>query len=58
MNIPALLPSIDVNQTKLLFLVYSLQFLDKLTLSYASIMGLKKDVHMSGSQYSWASSIF
>lgn len=44
--------------SQLLFLIYSLQFLDKLTLSYASIMGLKEDIHMTGSEYSWASSMF
>ncbi len=42
----------NADSQQLLFLVYSLQFLNKLTLSYASVMGLKKDLHMCGSQYS------
>ncbi|OKL56349.1 hypothetical protein UA08_08535 [Talaromyces atroroseus] len=37
---------------------YMLQFLDKITLNNASIMGIKQDLHLTGSEYSWASSIF
>lgn len=37
---------------------YLFQFLDKAALGYTVIMGLKKDLHLSGSQYSWASSIY
>jgi len=32
---------------------YFLQALDKGTLSFASIMGIQKDTHLVGQQYSW-----
>lgn len=38
--------------------VYGLNYLDKTTLSYASIMGLRTDIHLHGQQYSWLSSMF
>lgn len=37
---------------------YLFQFLDKAALSYTAIMGLKTDLSLSGSQYSWASGIY
>ena len=32
--------------------------IDKTTLSYAAIFGINEDLHLSGTQYSWLSSIF
>lgn len=37
---------------------YMFQFLDKSALSYTSILGLREDLHLSGSQFSWANSIY
>ncbi|KAH6988963.1 major facilitator superfamily domain-containing protein [Ilyonectria sp. MPI-CAGE-AT-0026] len=37
---------------------YMFQFLDKSALSYTAIMGLRTDLELSGSGYSWASSIY
>ncbi|KAH7085819.1 putative MFS allantoate transporter [Paraphoma chrysanthemicola] len=37
---------------------YLFQFLDKAALGYTAIMGLRTDLAMSGSQYSWASGIY
>lgn len=37
---------------------YLLQFLDKQTLNYATLLGLLEDTHLVGSQYSWTASIF
>ena len=34
-------------------MVYGLNYLDKTTLSYASIMGIKKDIHLVGDNYQW-----
>lgn len=34
-------------------LTYFLQALDKGTMSFASIMGIKNDLHLHGQQYSW-----
>jgi MFS family permease len=53
-----LLRKIDWNLMPLLCLVYGLNYLDKTTISYASVMGLKKDIGLSGNQYSWIGSMF
>ncbi|KAH9840476.1 allantoate permease [Teratosphaeria destructans] len=51
----------------LLFITYNLNFMDKTILSSAAVFGLKKStaslylsfpIHLHGSQYSWASSVF
>lgn len=38
--------------------VFFLQYLDKQSLSYASVFGLITDLKLVGTQYSWCSSIF
>lgn len=53
-----LLRKIDWNLMPLLCLVYGLNYLDKTTVSYASIMGLKTDLGLQGQQYSWIGSMF
>ncbi|OCK81997.1 membrane transporter [Lepidopterella palustris CBS 459.81] len=62
-----LLRKIDMNLMPILCLVYGLNYLDKTTLSYASIMGIKKPhtdnpmtsgVDLTGNQYSWLGSMF
>lgn len=53
-----LLRKIDWNLMPLLCLVYGLNYLDKTTVSYASVMGLKQDIGLSGHQYSWIGSMF
>ncbi|RDI85775.1 FACT complex subunit [Venturia inaequalis] len=42
----------------LMCLVFFFQYLDKQSLSYASVFGLITDLNMTSSQYSWCSSIF
>ncbi|KIW19111.1 hypothetical protein PV08_03403 [Exophiala spinifera] len=37
---------------------YMLQFMDKLALSQATLLGLRKDIHLHGSEYSWCSAVF
>ncbi|KAJ5630798.1 uncharacterized protein N7484_010898 [Penicillium longicatenatum] len=37
---------------------YLMAFLDKQTLNYSALMGLREDLHLVGTQYSWSSSIF
>ncbi|EME42508.1 hypothetical protein DOTSEDRAFT_89887 [Dothistroma septosporum NZE10] len=53
-----LLRRIDRNLMPVMCIIYGLQFLDKTTLSYASIMGLKKDLNLVGDNYQWLSSMF
>jgi hypothetical protein len=42
----------------LLCAVFFLQYLDKQSLSYASVFGLITDLNLKGTEYSWCSSIF
>lgn len=42
----------------MLCVVYALNYLDKTTLSYASIMGMQKDIHLHGTNYQWLGSMF
>lgn len=43
---------------QMLCVVYGLNYLDKTTLSYASIMGLQTDIHLHGTNYQWLGSMF
>lgn len=52
------LTKIDLHMLSLMCWVYLIQFADKTTLNYASLMGIKTDAHLVGNQYSWISSIF
>ncbi|CAP79893.1 putative transporter [Penicillium chrysogenum] len=42
----------------LMALVYFFQYLDKQSINYASVFGLSEDLNLSGSQFSWAISLF
>ncbi|KAB8257359.1 major facilitator superfamily domain-containing protein [Aspergillus pseudonomiae] len=53
-----LVRKIDFHLMPLLIISYGLQFLDKTSLSYSAILGLKEDLNLVGQEYSWASSIF
>ncbi|ANB13866.1 allantoate permease [Sugiyamaella lignohabitans] len=53
-----ILRKIDMYVCTLMCVVYSIQFLDKVTNSFAAIMGLIPDLHMTGSEYSWIGSAF
>ncbi|PSS25344.1 hypothetical protein M430DRAFT_33094 [Amorphotheca resinae ATCC 22711] len=53
-----LLRKIDFNLMPMLCVVYGLNYLDKTTLSYSSVMGLQKDIHLHGTNYQWLSSLF
>lgn len=37
---------------------YMFQFLDKASLSFTAIMGLREDLHLVGTDYNWAGSIY
>ncbi|KAF9635023.1 putative pantothenate transporter protein [Lasiodiplodia theobromae] len=49
---------IDCVVLPLLCFVFLAQYLDKQTISYASVFGLITDLNLTGSQYSWCTSIF
>ncbi|KAL2825055.1 permease of the major facilitator superfamily [Aspergillus cavernicola] len=48
---------IDMRIMPMIFVVYCLQLMDKNSLSFAAIMGIKEDTNLSASQYSWLGSI-
>lgn len=43
---------IDFRIVPLMFLCYTLQFLDKVILNYAAVMGINKDLHLKGNDFS------
>ena len=53
-----LLWKIDLTITPLLAAVYFLQFLDKTTLSYTAVMGIRTETHLVGQDYSNLSMLF
>lgn len=53
-----LLRKIDLFLLPLICLLYALQFMDKVSSSYAAVMGLRTYYHMVGDQYSWCGSAF
>ncbi|KAK1853174.1 MFS allantoate transporter [Colletotrichum chrysophilum] len=52
------LRKIDMNMLPLMCWVYMIQFADKTTLNYASLMGIREDTNLKGNEFSWISSIF
>jgi MFS transporter, ACS family, allantoate permease len=54
----ALLRKIDLYLLPLLCVVYCLQFLDKTTLTFASLMGIEADAHLGKNQFQWLGTIF
>ena len=53
-----LLRKIDWTLMPILCVVYGLNYLDKTTLSYASVMGMKQDLKLVGDDYQWLGSLF
>lgn len=53
-----LVRKIDLTMAPLLACVYFLQFLDKTTLSYTAVMGIRTDTHLKGQDYSNLSMLF
>ncbi|KAG5420573.1 hypothetical protein I9W82_002454 [Candida metapsilosis] len=52
------LRKIDWRLIPLLCITYTLQFLDKLSLNYASAYSFKEDLNLVGQRYSWVAAIF
>ncbi|KAJ5715574.1 uncharacterized protein N7483_012755 [Penicillium malachiteum] len=52
------LRKLDFVLIPLMSTAYFLQFLDKLSLSQATLFNLREDLNLHGSQYSWTSTIF
>lgn len=56
----AVLRKIDWHLLPLMCWIYAIQFADKISLNYASLMGIRSDIHLNpnSQEYSWVSSIF
>jgi hypothetical protein len=54
------LRKVDCYILPLMCWIYAIQFADKISLNYTSLMGIRDDTHLdpNSQQYSWASSIF
>lgn len=48
----------DLYICSMMSIVYAVQYMDKQTNAYASIMGLREDLKMVGNQYSWVGTCF
>ena len=57
-QVKKLIRKIDLTIAPLLAAVYFLQFLDKTTLSYTAVMGIRTDTHLVGQDYSDLSMLF
>ncbi|CAG7972192.1 unnamed protein product [Penicillium salamii] len=53
-----LLRIIDWHMMPIMCFIYGMNYLDKTTLSYASVMGIKDDLNLEGDQYQWLGSLF
>lgn len=53
-----LVRKIDILILSNLIICYIFFYLDKTTLSYAAIFGIRKDLHLEKMEYSWLSSLF
>lgn len=49
---------IDLHIMPLICIVYFLQYIDKVSISYASVTGLRESAHLHGNQFNWVASIF
>ncbi|PVH14739.1 uncharacterized protein CXQ87_005015 [Candidozyma duobushaemuli] len=49
---------VDLRIVPILCVTYTLQYLDKLSLNYASAYSLKEDLGLHGQRYSWVAAIF
>ncbi|KAJ5172376.1 hypothetical protein N7492_004969 [Penicillium capsulatum] len=52
------LKKIDLQLIPLLFVIYMIQYLDKNSINFASVYGLKEGTGLHGQDYSWLGSIF
>lgn len=57
-NERALIRKIDNRIIPLMFCCYLMQFLDKVLINYSNVMGLSKDAHLEGNEFSWMATSF
>ncbi|KAJ6786826.1 hypothetical protein PWT90_02654 [Aphanocladium album] len=49
---------IDLHLMPIMALCFCFQLMDKLALSYVSILGIREELHLTGTDFSWANSMF
>ncbi|KAH8429143.1 uncharacterized protein LDX57_006813 [Aspergillus melleus] len=54
----AILRKIDMHIIPVMAVCYMLQYMDKVTLGYATQLNIRADLNLRGSEYSWCSSVF
>lgn len=54
----ALLRKIDLRIIPLMFCCYLMQFLDKVMINYANVMGLSASTHLKNNEFSWIATAF
>ncbi|PWW80903.1 MFS general substrate transporter [Tuber magnatum] len=53
-----LVRKIDWRIVPIMFACYIMQFIDKVLINYAAVMGLPKDLKLKGNQFTWAATTF
>ncbi|KAK0385627.1 hypothetical protein NLU13_6804 [Sarocladium strictum] len=56
--LPPITRKVDFHLVPLMLACYFLQFLDKVLVNYANIMGLSKDLNFTGNDFSWMATAF
>ncbi|RPA93284.1 MFS general substrate transporter [Choiromyces venosus 120613-1] len=54
----SLIRKIDWRIVPIMFACYTMQFIDKVLINYAAVMGLPKDLKLQGNQFTWAATSF
>lgn len=57
-SLGSIVRKVDWHIVPLMFLCYFLQFLDKVLINYANIMGIQKDLGLKGNDFSWLATAF
>ncbi|KAF3319090.1 hypothetical protein TWF173_003543 [Orbilia oligospora] len=57
-NEKELLKKIDYRIVPIMFACYTMQFIDKVNINYAAVMGLNQDLRLKGNEFSWCATAF
>ncbi|KAK6333635.1 hypothetical protein TWF730_003820 [Orbilia blumenaviensis] len=53
-----LIKKIDYRIVPIMFACYTMQFIDKVNINYAAVMGLNEDLNLQGNDFSWCATAF
>ncbi|KAK6523218.1 hypothetical protein TWF694_006110 [Orbilia ellipsospora] len=57
-NEKELIRKIDFRIVPIMFACYTMQFIDKVNINYAAVMGLNRDLGLQGNEFSWCATAF